>query len=240
MRADPPFLAVAHRFGNALERLRRAEAAGAHLVEADVWLHRGRLEVRHSKTMGPIPLLWDRWSLEPASRPRLSLEALVRASAPATELMLDLKGTAFDLPRRVIREMERIAPGRPYAVCSQGWRLLAPFEPFPHVRVIHSVGNRRALRAVLQRLSGEPHHAISINQRFLDTAVVRDLRQAAPTVMTWPINSLQLLRQVEEWGVTGAITDRLDVVRAIVGAQAEPGRGSYARGMQSPGPTSRE
>ena len=216
MPGEAPFLAIAHRFGNGLARLKEAEAAGADLVEADVWLYRGQLEVRHSKTMGPIPLLWDRWSLEPASRPRLSLAELASAAAPGTELMLDLKGRAAGLSQAVIREMERVAPGRAYAVCSQGWDLLAPFEPLPHVRVIHSVGNRRALGEVLKRLSGEAHHAISVNQKFLDAAVVRDLRQAAPTVMTWPINSVQLLRRVQEWGVTGATTDRLEVVRAIV------------------------
>ena len=44
MSADPPFLAIAHRYGNGLRQLHRAEDAGADLVEADVWLYRGRLE----------------------------------------------------------------------------------------------------------------------------------------------------------------------------------------------------
>ena len=46
-------LAIAHRSGNHLERLQPAVAAGADLIEADVWLHRGKLEVRHLKTLGP-------------------------------------------------------------------------------------------------------------------------------------------------------------------------------------------
>lgn len=226
MPAEGPFLAIAHRYGNSLSALARAEAAGADLVEADVWRYHGRLEVRHSKTMGPAPLLWDRWSLEPAWRPRLGLDALVRAADPGTELMLDLKGRDPAIAGDVIETMERVAPGRPYAVCSQGWALLAPFDPLAHVRVVHSVGNRGALQQVLRRLSGEAHHAISINQKFLDAATVRALRAAAPTVMTWPINTLAALERVKGWGVTGAISDRIEVVEAIV---------SVRGGAQRPG-----
>ncbi len=232
MPADPPFLAIAHRYGNGLRQLRQAEDAGADLVEADVWLCRGQLEVRHSKTMGPVPLLWDRWSLEPASRPRLGLAALVQAAAPGTELMLDLKGTAAGLPGAVLGEMERVAPGRSYAVCSQGWELLTPFEPLAHVRVVHSVGNGRALRDVLNRLSGKAHHAISINQKLLDAALVRELRQAAPMGMTWPINSLERLARVRNWGVTGAISDRLAIVRTIVGARGDREASGSGQGME--------
>ena len=86
-----PFV-VAHRAGNDLGILRRAEALAPRLVEADLHLRRGRVEVRHLKTLGPLPLLWDRWRLAPGWRPRLELPALLEAAAPGTELMLDLKG----------------------------------------------------------------------------------------------------------------------------------------------------
>ena len=41
-------LRVAHRAGNDLDRLVVALDGGADLVEADVHLRRGRLEVRHT------------------------------------------------------------------------------------------------------------------------------------------------------------------------------------------------
>ena len=59
---DVPFL-VAHRAGNDLALLRRAEERGITHVEADLHLFRGRLEVRHLKTVGPLPILWDQWTL---------------------------------------------------------------------------------------------------------------------------------------------------------------------------------
>ena len=87
------------------------------------------------------------------------------------------------------------------------------------------------MRDVLNRLSGEAHHAISINQKLLDAALVRELRQAAPMVMTWPINSLERLAGVRNWGVTGAISDRLAIVRTIVGARGDREASGSGEGM---------
>ena len=51
-------LLVAHRAGNDPRSARAAAQAGADLVEADVHLRRGRLELRHPRRIGPV--LWDR------------------------------------------------------------------------------------------------------------------------------------------------------------------------------------
>ena len=85
-------LVVAHRAGNRLDALRASEAAGVTFVEADVNLFRGRLEIRHLKTVGPLRLYWDRWELASPWRSRLLLGDVLEAAAPSTELMLDLKG----------------------------------------------------------------------------------------------------------------------------------------------------
>ena len=77
-----PFV-VAHRAGNDLGTLRRAEALAIPLVEADVHLRRGRIEVRHLKTLGPLPVLWDRWRLAPAGRRGCPSTALLAPPRPA-------------------------------------------------------------------------------------------------------------------------------------------------------------
>ena len=63
-------LAIAHRAGNSLAGLHAANELGVDVIECDVHRHRGHLEVRHLKTAGPLPFLWDRWELAPASAPR--------------------------------------------------------------------------------------------------------------------------------------------------------------------------
>jgi glycerophosphoryl diester phosphodiesterase len=109
----PRPLVIAHRAGNDIPLLRLAEESGADLVEADIWWYRGALEARHLKTMGPVPLLWDRWKLTGRWRPRLKLPELARATAPGTHLFLDLKGRHPLLPELVVEAMADAAPGRP-------------------------------------------------------------------------------------------------------------------------------
>jgi hypothetical protein len=82
---------VAHRAGNDLQQLRDAAHLGARLIEADVRLFRGRLEVRHLKSVGPLPIFWDCWHLANPFARRMQLHELLAAVEPlGAELMLDL------------------------------------------------------------------------------------------------------------------------------------------------------
>ena len=100
-----PFV-VAHRAGNDLDRLQRAQELGLGVVEADLHLYAGRIEVRHLKTLGPLPVLWDRWTLASPWAPRLRLDRLLASVRPGTELMLDLKGRDRRLPALVAAALE--------------------------------------------------------------------------------------------------------------------------------------
>lgn len=70
-----PFV-VAHGAGNCLDRLHEAERLGGSLIEADVRQFRGRPELRHSKTLGPVPLYRDRWELASPLRRSLVLSII--------------------------------------------------------------------------------------------------------------------------------------------------------------------
>ena len=201
-----PFL-VAHRAGNDLDLLRQAEHAGVRLVEADVHLVRGRLEVRHLKTLGPVPILWDRWRLAAPWAPRLHLDRLLGAAAPGTELMLDLKGRNPRLPMLVAAALDEHGGGRGVTVCSQSWSLLAPFAGRADVRRIWSVGNRRQL-ARLDRLPAHQRlDGVSIHRRLLDAATVERLKARADSVITWPISEADDARALAAWGVDGVTTE---------------------------------
>jgi glycerophosphoryl diester phosphodiesterase len=206
-----PFV-VAHRAGNDLDILRRAEALGSRLVEADLHLRRGRVEVRHLKTLGPLPLLWDRWYLAPGWRPRLRLETLLDAVAPGTELLLDLKGADRRLSRQVRAALG--GPGRALkvTVCARSWRLLEPLRGLPGVRLVHSVGSRRQLRALRRRFAGRRLAGISIHRQLLDPVTVTDLRTRAELLITWPISTEEEARRLGAWGVDGVITERFEAL----------------------------
>jgi glycerophosphoryl diester phosphodiesterase len=214
MAADAPPFVVAHRAGNDLRALRRAERLRLALVEADVHLFAGRLEVRHLKTLGPVPLLWDRWRLAPPWTPRPVLEDLLDATGPDTELMLDLKGRDARLPARLIEAIGRHAARPRITVCSRRWSLLEPLRALPGVRVVHSVGSRRQLDALRRVYADQRLEGISIHRRLLDAETVADLRQRADVVLTWPVSSPEQARALGRWGVSGVISEQFERLAA--------------------------
>lgn len=196
---------VAHRAGNHVARLQEAEELGVALVEADVRLWRGRLEVRHLKTIGPLPILWDRWRLGNPFAPRLALRDLFSYAGRDTELLLDLKGRRLRLADLVLEAL----PGeRRVTVCARRRAMLEPFAGREHVRLFQSVGSRRQLRALLRKVDGLTLDGVSIHERLLDERVVTELRRLASTVISWPVNSLQRANELARLGVDGLISDR--------------------------------
>ena len=208
-------LTVAHRAGNHLALLREARRVGADLIEADVWLYRGRLEARHLKTVGPIPLLWDRWTLAPPWTRRLRLAEVLRAAGRDAELMLDIKSRDRRLPAALIAELETVAAGRRLTVASQQWHRLAALEQQPGARIVYSVGSERMLRALPAALSGRRLDGIAIDRGLLDGERVARLLALAPLLLAWTVNDEAQLRRLLAWGVNGVIVDDLVLLRAM-------------------------
>jgi glycerophosphoryl diester phosphodiesterase len=210
-RAGP--LVLAHRAGNDLAALRAAEELGVDVIEADVRLFRGRLEVRHLKTVGPVRIYWDRWRLCGPRAAILELETLLATAAPTTRLMLDLKGFDPRLGRAVRAALDR-QPDARVTLCARHWTHLAAFEGRPGVELVRSVGNRTQLRAVRRLLATRPLDGISIHRRLLTPALVAELRERVPLVLSWPINTPEIGDLLAGWGVNGLISDRPQLLAA--------------------------
>lgn len=208
-----PFV-VAHRAGNCLAALAEAERLGARVIEADVRLFRGRSEVRHLKTVGPLPLYWDRWQLASPFRPTLVLGELLRATTGRSELMLDLKGSRPRLADLVRAELAPFLGDRRFTVCARSWDLLGAFADLP-VRRVASVGSARQLRALLRRFADRRVDGVSIHERLLDERVVGDLRHVADTVLTWPVNVPARARELLRIGVDGLISDDVERIAPL-------------------------
>ena len=204
--------AIAHRAGNDLSLLRKAEELGIELVEADVRLWRRRLEVRHRKTLGPIPILWDRCEVANPLAPRLSLGELLDAASSRTELLLDLKGSNPRLSNLVLAELER---DRRVTVCARSWRLLEPFADRENVTVVYSVGTRRELARLRRRVGDRRLDGVSIHERLVDASNATQLRQLSAVLMSWPVNTVQRARELAALGVDGMITDNLELAAAL-------------------------
>lgn len=211
-------LTVAHRAGNALPALRAAAEAGVDVVELDVHLTRERLEVRHSKRLGPLPLLWDRqpWELTSRRLPQLQLEAVLEALPPGPGLMLDLKGVTRVGPQ-VVRALAARRPERPVLVCSRWWPSVAAAAGEDWALPVLSCRNRAELARLLRhvRAGGRPH-GISLHGSLLSAPVVAELRDRVERVLTWGVDDEASLDRVLGLGVNGVISDELDVLRTLL------------------------
>ena len=208
-------LRIAHRGGNTLRRLIDAERANVDIVELDVWLHRGRLDVRHAKPTGFLPVLREGWLPRPGRAGRLQLANVLDSAQAGTRLMLDLKGGDADLPRMAMNLMAERRPGEPYLVSSKVWDLLAPFRGLPHVLAIYSCGSRKALVEALEIARHDGLPAVGAHRRNLTPKLVADLREHVPELLAWAVDDRHRARELIEWGVTGIISDNYEMLRNL-------------------------
>lgn len=203
-------LAVAHRAGNSLATLAAAAEVGADVVECDVHVSRGQLEVRHGKALGPW--LWDRgpWELTSRSVPQLQLSDLL-ASTDAL-LMLDLKG-AGHVGARTAQVLG--ARARPVLACARWWPTLDALAGVEGVRPVLSARNRGELARLRRRVRSRPPYGVSLHGSLLTAPVVAQLRERVELVLTWGVDDLATLERVVGLGVTGVISNSAEVLRAV-------------------------
>ena len=214
----PPHpLTIAHRAGNQLQRLEEAIAAAVDYVEADLWLYRGRLEVRHEKTAGPLPILWDRWSLKPGWTPRLGFEELLAAAGDGGGLLLDLKGEDGELAEAVAKTLERAGAVDSVAFTSPTWEYLDRLsELLPGAPRFYTIGSLPRLAALRPRLERGEIAKVSIDSRILTAEIVAELgRTGVETIITWAVETAERARDVLAWGVSGITSDSLPLLVSI-------------------------
>ena len=211
-------LAIAHRAGNSLTGLQTANRLGADVIECDVHEYRGSLEVRHLRTAGPLPFLWDRWELASASAPRLGLQALLEADRHGTTFMLDLKGRHTTVARSVARLLHQIGHHHPVVVCGRYWPAVETAAELPFVLPVLSARKRVELASLRERLArgGEPPYGVSIHRSLLDEQAVAYLRRHVEVVMSWPLNDLASLDRMVGIGVNGIITDEPSILTEVL------------------------
>jgi glycerophosphoryl diester phosphodiesterase len=211
-------LGIAHRAGNSLAGLHQANLAGADVIECDVHAHRGRLEVRHLKTAGPLPFLWDRWELASASAPRLGLAELLEADRRSSRFMLDLKGRSVDAGRAVADLLHRLGHQDEVWVCGRYWPSVERVAELPWVRPVLSARNRAELAALDRRVSAGQRAApygVSLHESLLGQPAVVRIRERVQVVMTWPVDDGATLDRVAGLGATGIITNEPGILRAV-------------------------
>ena len=208
-------LRIAHRGGNALKRLVEAERANVDVVELDVWLHRGRLDVRHAKSTGALPLLRDGWSLRPGRAGRLQLANVLDSAAARhtpdarSEGQRRQSAEGGDEPDGGA-QAGRALPGQFAAsgTCSPpsaASLTSSPCTPAGHAALAEALD--------IARREGLP--AVGAHRRHLSPQGVAELREHVPECFAWGVDDRHRARELIEWGVTGVISDNYEMLRNL-------------------------
>lgn len=211
-------LAIAHRAGNDLAVLHQAAVLGAHVIEADVHLHRGRLEVRHQKSMGRLPWLWDKWQVYPADLERMLLDELMDALPAGQTVMLDLKGMGKVGPSTLAHLHERSVE-HPLWVCARWWPSSLAFTDVPWAKVLLSARGRTEIARLRRHLrTSSPPYGVSVHLSMLRPDLVDELQSYGTKVLSWPVDDEASLTRAQALGIDGAITKDLGIVKELAGS----------------------
>lgn len=206
-------LLVAHRAGNDPARARAAAAAGADLVEADVHMRRGRLELRHPRRLGP--LLWDREGLALARGPGRDLEPALAALPPGVEPLLDLKAGPPRLAEGALAAARAALGDRPVTIASRRWGLLERLRGAPGTRLVQSAASARELALLLRQPAAARVDGAAVRADLLGPGVAAALREAAPLLMTWPVADAREATRLVGEGATALILDDLALIAEL-------------------------
>ena len=208
-------LAVAHRSGNSVAGLRAALDAGVDLVECDVHAYRGRLEVRHHRSMGGLPFLWDREGVVSRRRQgRFELHELITELGDDHRLMIDLKGVHPRLAPQVAGLLKAESPDRSLTVCTKAWWMLDAFDV--PVRRVLSASTRRGVERLRARLIAGPVHGVSVRLSLLTPELVDELHRGTELVMAWTVDDEAALGRARAVGADAVIGKDLDLLRTVV------------------------
>ena len=212
---------VAHSAANYRALMRQAVAAGADLIEADVWPRWNHVVARHERGVVAIPLVFDKWYVRPEIRP-ITLQEIIDTVGPAQGLYLDLKSDN----RRHLSHIAEIIAQRGVtertAITSPHWAALRYVESLaPAVSSYYTVIARRHLEPFWDHLDEHPEvNGTAMRHGLLNPALVEALHARGLRILAWTVDSPQRALELLSWGVDGIISNRLDLLRAIPPAGA--------------------
>lgn len=211
----PKPFASAHRAGNSRHQAMAAIEAGADLLETDIWLHKGKLELRHKQTLGCLPILWEKWAIAPGWTPRYHLRELLQDVPDDVLLFLDFKGEEMDLGPEVVKELQRSAPNRLVAICGRNYPQLQTIADEPNIICFYSVGSEEEWPIARPLIAASHPPALSLEASLATPERINWMNSIGGTVVCWNVANEQQMNDLRELGVDGFTTDSPNLLARI-------------------------
>ena len=206
-----PMDVVAHRAGNTVDAA-HAALGNVDMIELDVHVLRGRVEVRHEKVLHPTRRLWEKWYLLPRGARGVPIEDVLDVVEYTTPLMIDLK--CFTR-RSALLVREVIPREQPIVASSRSWWILEVFADRPNTRTLRSCGSAWQLWWALHRSRFDERQGVSVHERRLTPAVIAGLQERTGIVYTWGVTTTERCEELVQAGVSGMILDDYSIARAF-------------------------
>jgi glycerophosphoryl diester phosphodiesterase len=209
---------VAHRTPPTRAACEQLSAAGASVFEADVQVDgAGSVVVSHYLPFGAGGRVQrDNWRVRwhTAGAGDLRLVELAELVPEGCQVLLDLKERAAERRARLVGALvDTLADRSRFVVCGHPAADVATLRA-AGFRTWRSVGNPRQLAALLGA-GPVPDEAITVRHTLLTRAVLDRLRERAPQVVAWTVNSTPRALRLQRLGVAGVTTDSMAVLRAL-------------------------
>jgi glycerophosphoryl diester phosphodiesterase len=233
-----PITRIAHAYGNRRETLQGALAADVDEIEVDLWHRAGRVEVRHERRLGWLPVLMDRhsrgsslpgpWAL-PLPRRRylrldlrpLSLTELLETTDGKRRLLLDVKARegqdAGSFARALVRAIEAAGANEWVAICGQAWPVLDRIrEQAPGLEVRYSMQSAGQWEKYVERLErGAAARAVCMHYRMYDAPRAAFLKTNGIAKFCWTVDDPGIAFALIEGGVDGVISNDLRLLASL-------------------------
>ena len=172
---------------------------------------------RHSRRLPLLPILWDGWRFRLDKGEALTLEEILDRARPRTRILIDVKSLDRRFAPTLISVIRDRGALEDVHVTSVYWGVLELLRlEEASLRLYRTVNRPRLVDTLQSLLDSDPLEAgVSIHRSLLSRDLAASLAAHGAPILVWPVNDLETARELLDWGVTGLISDRPELLRAL-------------------------
>ncbi|CAN5630028.1 hypothetical protein BH09CHL1_BH09CHL1_04020 [soil metagenome] len=205
-------LLIAHN-ADTVEQIAASAAAGADIIEADVWHTDDGLLVSHILGIGdwtpPI-------SIAEAVFNAIPLEEWLDSLPTDRTAMFDIKNEAPSTTRMVAQALNNSSGHQSAYLCSPYWPHILAAESYSNLTGVYTVNSEEGLGEIFPLINRSGHRGLSIAKKLVTPEIVMAAHDLGAFVFVWTVNDVSEAQQFANLGVDGITTDLLEDLLAAL------------------------